>query len=300
MTTPRIGLIGLGAMGAPMAANLLKAGYELTVHVHRRREAADQLAQHGARVVDSPRAMGQLCDVIITVVPDAPQVEECLLGENGVVHTLAAGSVCIDMSTIAPTATRRIAAHLAQHDIAMLDAPISGGPMRATSGELAIMVGGERNVFEQCLPILQAMGTNITYIGATGSGEVVKLCNNLAISVIALANLEALALGVANGVPAETVRDVLLGATASNYQLQHWLAQTVFTGEYDKGFAAALLAKDLAAVMDTARESGVGLPAGALAQQLWVRQKQLNPQQDYTAIATFYEDMLGRVLRSQA
>jgi 3-hydroxyisobutyrate dehydrogenase-like beta-hydroxyacid dehydrogenase len=295
---PRIGLIGLGAMGAPMASNLLRAGYTLTVSVHRRREAAEALAAQGALVVETPRQLGEHCDIVITMVPDAPQVEEALLGPQGAAHTLAAGAVCIDMSTISPVATREIAARLSERSIAMLDAPVSGGPARATSGELAIMVGGDRAIFERCEPVLRCMGDKITYVGESGSGEVVKLCNNLAISIIALANCEALALGVANGVPAEMIRSVLLNATASNYVLERWMPETVLTGDYNKGFASELLAKDLAAAVGAARAAGVPVLAGALAEQMWQRQKALAPRLDYTSVAMFYEEAIKRPLRS--
>lgn len=295
---PRIGLIGLGAMGAPMASNLLRAGYALAVSIHRRREAADALAAQGALVVDSPRQLGEHCDIVITMVPDAPQVEEALLGPQGAAHTLRAGAVCIDMSTISPVATREIAARLAERSIAMLDAPVSGGPSRAASGELAIMVGGDRAIFERCEPVLRCMGDKITYVGESGSGEVVKLCNNLAISIIALANCEALALGVANGVPAEMIRSVLLNATASNYILERWMPETVLTGDYNKGFASELLAKDLAAAVGAARAAGVPVLAGALAEQMWQRQKALAPRLDYTSVAMFYEEAIKRPLRS--
>ncbi|MBM7846516.1 NAD(P)-dependent oxidoreductase [Herpetosiphon giganteus] len=297
MQKPRIGLIGLGAMGAPMAANLLQAGYQLTVGVHQRREAAEQLAQQGATIAENYQALGANSDIVITMVPDAPQVETALLGTNGAALGMAAGSICIDMSTIAPTASRAIAAKLAERQIAMLDAPVSGGPARAKTGELAIMVGGEASTFERCQAVLDVLGGAVSYIGASGSGSVVKLCNNLAISIIAMANIEALAFGVANGVEADTIRNVLLNATASNYLLERWLPETIFSGDYNKGFAAELLAKDLNAVMDTARASGVPLWAGGLAQQMWVAQKALDPRSDYTALAQRYEAIIGRPIK---
>ncbi|XSG76682.1 NAD(P)-dependent oxidoreductase [Herpetosiphon llansteffanensis] len=297
MQKPRIGLIGLGAMGAPMAANLLQAGYQLTVGVHQRREAAEQLAQQGATIAENYQALGSNSDIVITMVPDAPQVEAALLGTNGAALGMAAGSICIDMSTIAPTASRAIAAKLAERQIAMLDAPVSGGPARAKTGELAIMVGGEPSTFERCQAVLDVLGGAVSYIGASGSGSVVKLCNNLAISIIAMANIEALAFGVANGVEADTIRNVLLNATASNYLLERWLPETIFSGDYNKGFAAELLAKDLNAVMDTARASGVPLWAGGLAQQMWVAQKALDPRSDYTALAQRYEAIIGRPIK---
>ncbi|MFD3165523.1 NAD(P)-dependent oxidoreductase [Herpetosiphon sp. NSE202] len=297
MQKPRIGLIGLGAMGAPMAANLLQAGYQLTVGVHQRREAAEQLAQQGATIAENYQALGANSDIVITMVPDAPQVEAALLGTNGAALGMAAGSICIDMSTIAPTASRAIAAKLAERQIAMLDAPVSGGPARAKTGELAIMVGGEASTFERCQAVLDVLGGAVSYIGASGSGSVVKLCNNLAISIIAMANIEALAFGVANGVEADTIRNVLLNATASNYLLERWLPETIFSGDYNKGFAAELLAKDLNAVMDTARASGVPLWAGGLAQQMWVAQKALDPRSDYTALAQRYEAIIGRPIK---
>lgn len=297
MQKPRIGLIGLGAMGAPMAANLLQAGYQLTVGVHQRREAAEQLALQGAIIAENYQALGENSDIVITMVPDAPQVEAALLGTNGAAYGMAAGSVCIDMSTIAPTASRSIAAKLAERQIAMLDAPVSGGPARAKTGELAIMVGGEPSTFERCQAVLAVLGGAVSYIGASGSGSVVKLCNNLAISIIAMANIEALAFGVANGVEAETIRNVLLNATASNYLLERWLPETVLSGDYNKGFAAELLAKDLNAVLDTARASGVPLWAGGLAQQMWIAQKALDPRSDYTALAQRYEAIIGRTIK---
>ncbi|ABX04550.1 MAG TPA: NAD(P)-dependent oxidoreductase [Herpetosiphon sp.] len=297
MQKPRIGLIGLGAMGAPMASNLLQAGYQLTVGVHQRREAAEQLALQGAIIAESYQALGENSDIVITMVPDAPQVEAALLGTNGAAYGMAAGSICIDMSTIAPTASRAIAAKLAERQIAMLDAPVSGGPARAKTGELAIMVGGEPSTFERCQAVLEVLGGAVSYIGASGSGSVVKLCNNLAISIIAMANIEALAFGVANGVEAETIRNVLLNATASNYLLERWLPETVFSGDYNKGFAAELLAKDLNAVLDTARASGVPLWAGGLAQQMWIAQKALDPRSDYTALAQRYEAIIGRTIK---
>lgn len=297
MQKPRIGLIGLGAMGAPMAANLLQAGYQLTVGVHQRREAAEQLAQQGATIAENYQALGANSDIVITMVPDAPQVEAALLGTNGAALGMAAGSICIDMSTIAPTASRAIAAKLAERHIAMLDAPVSGGPARAKTGELAIMVGGEPSTFERCQAVLDVLGGAVSYIGSSGSGSVVKLCNNLAISIIAMANIEALAFGVANGVEADTIRNVLLNATASNYLLERWLPETIFSGDYNKGFAAELLAKDLNAVLDTARASGVPLWAGGLAQQMWVAQKALDPRSDYTALAQRYEAIIGRPIK---
>lgn len=297
MQKPRIGLIGLGAMGAPMAANLLQAGYQLTVGVHQRREAAEQLALQGASIAENYQALGANSDIVITMVPDAPQVEAALLGTNGAAYGMAAGSICIDMSTIAPTASRAIAAKLAERQIAMLDAPVSGGPARAKTGELAIMVGGEPSTFERCQAVLEVLGSAVSHIGASGSGSVVKLCNNLAISIIAMANIEALAFGVANGVEAETIRNVLLNATASNYLLERWLPETVFSGDYNKGFAAELLAKDLNAVLDTARASGVPLWAGGLAQQMWIAQKALDPRSDYTALAQRYEAIIGRTIK---
>ncbi|MCA0352760.1 MAG: NAD(P)-dependent oxidoreductase [Chloroflexi bacterium] len=297
MQKPRIGLIGLGAMGAPMAANLLQAGYQLTVGVHQRREAAEQLALQGAIIAENYQALGENSDIVITMVPDAPQVEAALLGTNGAAYGMAAGSICIDMSTIAPTASRAIAAKLAERQIAMLDAPVSGGPARAKTGELAIMVGGEPSTFERCQAVLEVLGGAVSYIGASGSGSVVKLCNNLAISIIAMANIEALAFGVANGVEAETIRNVLLNATASNYLLERWLPETVLSGDYNKGFAAELLAKDLNAVLDTARASGVPLWAGGLAHQMWIAQKALDPRSDYTALAQRYEAIIGRTIK---
>ena len=295
-TLPRIGFIGLGAMGQPMAKRLLQAGYPLGVSIHRARAAAEELAQQGATIYESPQALGEYSDIIITVVPDAPDVEEVLLGSAGVVHSLHADAVCIDMSTISPVATRRIAETLRMHSIHMLDAPISGGPARATSGELAIMVGGDEPILQRCRPILEQLGSSITHVGSHGAGEVVKLCNNLAVSIIALANIEALAFGVANGLEPAVIREVMLQATSANYLLDAWLPQTIGTNDYSQGFATELLVKDLSAVMSTAHTANVPLFATALAHQLWIQQKSQTPRSDYTVLAELYAQAIGKPL----
>ena len=297
MTTPPaecIGVIGLGAMGLPMARCLLRAGYAVTVCPHRNPAPAQALGAEGATVVASPREVAATATIIITMVPDSPQVEEAVLGPEGVAAGAAPGSVLLDMSSIAPAATRRIGAALAEHDIAMLDAPVSGGPARASDGTLTIMVGGDAAVFARCLPVLEAMGTQITHVGPLGSGVLLKAVNQLMIGLIMMANAEGLALGVKAGLPLETIRTVIGTASASNNLLNNWLPKTAFTGSYAGGFALDLLLKDLRIALAVAEEVGVPTPGSALAYQFYrLMQTAGEGRSDYSVLLHWWETQTG-------
>ncbi len=289
-----IGFIGLGTMGLPMARCLLKAGYALTVCPHQNRGPVEALAAEGATVVDTPQAVAAASRVVITMVPDAPQVEETVLGPTGALAGMAPGTVLIDMSTINPAATKRIGATLAEHDLAMLDAPVSGGPARATDGTLTIMVGGDEAVFTRCRPILAAMGRQITYVGPLGSGEMLKAVNQLMISIIMLANAEALSLGLKAGLPLDTIREVIGTAAGGNYLLTNWLPQRAFTGSYEGGFALDLLLKDLRAALAAAEDLGVPTLGGALAYQMYrLMQQEGHGREDYSVLLHWWEENAG-------
>ena len=233
----RVGLVGLGAMGLPMGKRLLANGYDLAVVPHANRAPAEELSSLGARVLGSAAELSSQCNIIITSVPDSPQVEEVLFGPQGVVAGRASDLMHIDMSTISPSASKHFHGRLNALGIASLDAPVSGGPARAADGTLTIMVGGAPEAFERALPILQALGKHITHVGGPGSGQVVKLVNQLMISVIMVANAEALSLGVKAGVPLETVTEVIGTSSGSNYLMQQWLPRTLFSGDLRGGFA---------------------------------------------------------------
>jgi 3-hydroxyisobutyrate dehydrogenase-like beta-hydroxyacid dehydrogenase len=289
-----LGFIGLGTMGQPMAHNLLQADYPVTVCPHTNRAPADALAAAGATVVATPREVAAAATIVITMVPDSPQVEEVVRGPDGVLAGARPGSVLIDMCSIAPAATRRIGAALAERDIAMLDAPVSGGPARAADGTLTIMVGGEAAVLERCRPILDILGGQITHVGPLGSGEMLKAVNQLMIGTIMLANAEGLALGLKAGLPLETMRQVIGTASGGNYLLNQWLPKIAFTGSYEGGFALDLLLKDLRIALSAAEELGVPTLGSALVYQLFrLMQQQGHGREDYSVLLHWWEETAG-------
>lgn len=289
------GFIGIGAMGEPMARSLLRSGFSVITCAHRHREPLDRLVALGAVEAADPAAVAERSDVVITCVPDAPQVEAVLFGPAGAL--LGAGRrsakdppvIFVDMSTISPPATRRFAERVAERGHRFVDAPVSGGPARAADGTLTIMVGADPADFARVEPVLRAMGTP-HHLGPVGLGETVKLVNQLVISTVMLANLEGLAFAREAGADLEAVRQVLAGATASNYLLERWLPKTLFAGTFEGGFAMDLLRKDLAAALEAARAMNLSLPASALAYQLYTKQSaEGDGARDYSAVARFYE-----------
>lgn len=290
MSEERLGFIGLGAMGLPMAKCLLKAGYTLTVAPHRRPEPALELQALGAQVLATPQEVAMASEIVITMVPDSPQLEEVVLGPQGLLEGLRPGSVLIDMSTLSPVTVTKLASRLQEKGVAMLDAPVSGGPARAATCQLTIMVGGPEEVYQRCLPVLQAMGSSVTRVGGTGTGQIVKLCNQIMVGIIMLANVEALTFGVKLGLPAETIRNVVLTATAQNYLLQNWLPQNLLQDRYELGFALELMLKDLNVALQTARAYDVPMPVAGLAQQLYALAKGLGyGRNDYSAVSQIYQ-----------
>ena len=262
----KIGFIGLGIMGQPMALNLRKAGYELWVHA-RRPECMDPVVAAGATACASSREVAEYADIIFTMVSDTPDVEAVILGENGVIETARPGSVVVDMSTISPTTTRAIADMLETQGIEMLDAPVSGGEKGAIEATLSIMVGGKDEVFARVKPMFEAMGKNIVHIGDNGAGQVTKACNQVVIAQAIAAIGEAYLLAEANGVDPRKVREALMGGFAGSRALEsHGLR--MLDGNYQPGFKARLHKKDMRIVMETAEELGIALPGAALVTQL--------------------------------
>lgn len=265
MTTD-VAFIGLGIMGRPMAANLLAAGCPLTVYA-RRAETAESLVRAGATLASSPGEAAAAAEVTITMVADTADVESVILDRDGIGETARPGSVVMDMSTISPAATRRLAQRLAQRQVTMVDAPVSGGEQGAKDGALSIMVGGPDEAVDRVRPLLEIMGGNIVHVGGHGAGQVAKACNQLLVAQTIEAVAEALLMAERSGVDPGRVREALLGGFAYSRILENHGAR-MLSGDYTPGFKARLHQKDLRIVMAMADELGLALPGAALATQL--------------------------------
>lgn len=263
-----IGFIGLGAMGKPMAKNLIKGGYSLVVH-NRSRGASEELVAAGARVATSPADVARQAKVVITMLPDTPDVELVLTGPDGVVSELQPGSVVVDMSSISPVATVRLASSVGSKGAQMLDAPVSGGEIGAIAGSLSIMVGGDEATFERVRPILACMGNpeRIVRIGGSGAGQICKICNQIAIGGALAGVSEAFALARKAGVDAARVRQALLGGFAASRVLEVH-GERMLTGNYAPGFRTRLYQKDMRIANEAAAANGVAIPATALMAQI--------------------------------
>ena len=267
MSINRVGFVGLGIMGAPMAANLMKAGFSLTVW-NRTPARMEPLLALGASPAESPAAVAAASQVTISCVTSSPDVEAIALGPAGIAEGASPGSVFIDCSTIAPETARRVAAALVDRGIAALDAPVSGGDAGAIAGTLAIMVGGEHETFERCLPVLQAMGKTIVHVGPPGAGQSVKLCNQVAGALNLLAMAEAISLARAAGIDPAKMLEVVSAGAAGSWMLAN-LAPRAIRGDYAPGFMVDLMQKDLRLVLEEAARGHTPLPGTALVSQLF-------------------------------
>ncbi len=267
MSKPHVGFIGLGIMGKPMAKNLLKADFPVTVY-NRTRARAEELAPLGAQVAESPRTVAEQSDIIITIVSDSPDVRAVILGENGVIEGVRPGSLVIDMSTISPQVTREIADALRAKNVQMLDAPVSGGEKGAIDGTLSIMVGGEAEALERARPVLLAMGKTITHIGPNGMGQVCKLANQIAVGLQNLSMSEALLFAARAGADPVKVMQALQGGAANSWAFQN-LAPKMLRRDFSPGFMVKLQQKDLRLVLEAADKLNLALPGTALTHQLY-------------------------------
>jgi len=262
----KVSFIGMGTMGTAMALNIIKAGHEITVH-NRSRAKEEPMAKAGARRAGSPKEASQEADIIVTCVSDTPDVEGVIMGANGVIHGAQPGAIVIDMSTISPSATRRIAAELAKKGIRMLDAPVSGGSEGAQKGTLTIMVGGSAEDVAQAMPVLSAMGKSITHVGPSGAGQFTKAINQVIISGVYLAVAEGMTLGLKAGLDMEKVVQALAGGAAGSWVL-NFRSGNMIKNEYPLGFRVRLHRKDLGIALEAAKEMGVFLPCTALVAQI--------------------------------
>jgi 3-hydroxyisobutyrate dehydrogenase len=262
----KVAFIGLGTMGVPMALNILKAGHTLVVH-NRTRDRENPLAEAGAKRAASPAEAAKAAELVITCVSDTPDVEAVILGQDGVVHGARKDTLVVDMSTISPTATKRIAARLAANGIRMLDAPVSGGSEGAQKGTLSIMVGGEAEDLERARPVLSAMGTTITHIGPVGSGQMTKAINQIVVAGTYWSVAEGLALGLKAGLDMNKVVQAVGGGAAGSWAMTNRSANMI-RNEYPLGFKVRLHRKDLNIALEVAREMGVSLPVSAYVEQV--------------------------------
>ncbi len=287
-----IGFIGLGIMGRPMARNLLKAGYSLVVH-SRSRGPVDEIVKAGATAAASPKDVAAQCDVLITMLPNSPEVEQVVLGAGGVIEGARRGMILADMSTISPIVSQKVGKALEAKGVAMLDAPVSGGEKGAIDGALSIMVGGDKAVFEKVLPIFQAMGKTITLLGPLGFGGFTKLANQIIVAVNLTALAEALTLGKKAGLDRELLLTALAGGLAGSKCLDQKKANYV-SNTYNPGFKIDLHFKDLGLIMESGRALGVPLPTTAVVQELFsaLRVKGRGGL-DHSGVITLLEDLAG-------
>ena len=262
----KIGFVGLGTMGAPMARRLLEAGHDVTVH-NRTRSREEPLEALGARRASTPRECARDRELVITMVSDTPDVQAVVLGEEGAVEGMAEGSVLVDMSTISPATTRLMAAALADHGVAMLDAPVSGGSEGAERGTLSIMVGGEAEVLERARPVLEVFGSAINHVGPIGSGQITKAVNQVIIAGTYAAIAEGLTLGLAAGIDIDAAHAAVSGGAAGSWGLTN-RGPNMIHNHYPLGFRSRLHRKDLGIALDAARELGVAIPLAAYVEQL--------------------------------
>jgi 2-hydroxy-3-oxopropionate reductase len=290
-----LGFIGLGIMGRPMASHLLQAGYSLTVF-NRSRAAVDALVQAGAKAAESPQEVAKQSETVITAVTDTSAVEEVVLGANGVLQGAHPGLLLIDMSTISPRATRRMATEMAPSGVHMLDAPVSGGDVGARQGTLTIMVGGEKEDFERALPIFEVLGKTITHCGPIGAGQTVKACNQVVSALI----LEGLAEGLVFGSKMGIRPDVLLRAFSgglAHSRLLDLRGRTMIEHSFDPGAKAKLHYKDLGIALEAADEYGVVLPGASLVRQLFMMLVEGGKGElDHSALLTILETLSSHSL----
>jgi 2-hydroxy-3-oxopropionate reductase len=279
-------------MGKPMAKNLIKAGHRLVVH-NRSRAGVDEVTAAGATAAVSPAEVAKAATIVITMLPDTPDVEAVLMGTNGVLSCLQPGAVVVDMSSISPVATKRLAAAVAERGSAMLDAPVSGGEIGAINASLSIMVGGDEAAFARVKPIFEAMGNaeRIVHIGPSGAGQVCKICNQIAIGGALSGVSEALALARKANVDGARVRQALLGGFAASRVLEVH-GERMLTGNYKPGFRTKLYQKDLRLANEAAGANGVAMPGTAIVTQLVnALMAKGGGDLDYAAIATVIFDM---------
>ena len=286
----KVGFVGLGIMGGPMAKNLIEAGHELVLY-NRTREKAEELAGDGVEVAESPKQVAEKSDVIITMLPDSPQVEEVLAGEDGVLEGVKEGALIVDMSTISPVVTRELAERVEERGASLLDAPVSGGDVGAEQGTLSIMVGGSEEDFQRVEPLFDVMGKVATHVGPVGAGQTAKACNQIVVALNIEAVSEALVLGSKAGVDPAKILDAISGGLAGSAVMEA-KREKMLGHDFDPGFRIELHHKDLGIALAAGREYGVSLPITAIVDQMLEALKAKGRgDRDHSAILTLVEDL---------
>ena len=292
----QIGFIGLGIMGKPMAKNLLKAGYDVVVPNNRATKNVKEVVAAGARAVASNMEVGSQVDVLITMVPNSPDVREALFGTDGAANTLRRGAIVLDCSSINPIASREIAAELAARGIDMLDCPVSGGEPKAIDGTLAFMVGGKQELFESCKPILEKMGSSVVLCGDVGAGNVTKLCNQTIVAVNIAALAEALQMGQMCGVEPEKIYQAIKGGLAGS-AVMNAKAPMMMDQNFKPGFRIDLHIKDLSNVVDAAKAVDAPIPlTQAVLEMMKILHHDADGSCDHSALLKYYQKLSGETL----
>ena len=289
----RIGFVGLGSMGGPMAKNLMDAGYEMVLH-NRTREKAEELAREGgAEVAGSPGEVAEQCDVVITMLPGPADVERVVCGEDGLLEAARDDLLVVDMSTSSPTLARELDRRARETGASTLDAPVSGGDVGAREGTLSIMVGGGEEDFGRARPLFGAMGKTVTHVGPAGAGQVAKAANQVVVALTIEAVSEALVLGRKGGVAPEKVLDVLSGGLAAN-KVMEVKREKLLSHTFEPGFRAELHHKDLGIALAAGREYGVALPVTAVVDQMLLAMRRKGwGAEDHSALLKVIEDLSG-------
>jgi 2-hydroxy-3-oxopropionate reductase len=300
MAQQRIGFIGLGVMGKPMARNLIAAGHALVVYSRTRASVDEFAGETGAHAANSPREVAEQADVTILMLPDSPQVREVLDGDDGLLAGAREGSLVIDMSTISPVVTREIAAECGERGVGWVDAPVSGGDVGAREGTLSIMAGGSEEDYARARPLFEALGKTIVHVGPVGSGQVVKACNQVVVALTMEAVSEALVLGSKAGVDPATIIEVLSGGLAAN-KVMEVRGHNFLEHDFTPGFRIDLHHKDLGIALATGREYGVALPnTAAVDQMLQALRSNGRGDRDHSALLTHIEDLAQHTIGAPA
>lgn len=288
-----VGFVGLGTMGRHMATRLLAAGYAVDAY-DTNSEALRSTAERGAHEADSPAEVAERADVVFLSLPSPEAVEAVVAGQDGVISGLRAGGLVVDLSTIDPATATRLHDLVEEAGSAFLDAPVSGGPMRAEDGTLTVMVGGDIEGFRSCEAVLAHLGSNVMHVGPPGSGQMTKLCHNLLVAVIVTGIAESFVTGAKAGLDVRTLRDVVSSSVAGNWLLDNWFPNTAFADDYDARFTLDLLHKDVSLFMKAAADQDIPIPLSSSAAQViqTARSRGLG-HLDMTSVVKLYEELAG-------
>jgi len=293
----KIGFVGVGTMGKPMVSNLLKAGFKVWIVPHVNMAPVKELEGQGAVVVPTPKEAATLSEVVVTCLPNSPEVEEVVSGANGVLAGAKPGLVIIDTSTISPIVTKAISAKVAEHGCVFLDAPMSGGQVGAIAGTLTFMVCGDKAAVDACQEVFNGMGKKVFYVGDSGNGQIVKLCNNLMLGINLIGVCEAFTLGAKAGVDAAKMAEVIQASSGGSAVIERYFPKTILKNQYKPGFMLKHMVKDILLALDACQKMGVPSFAGAVSAQLLDMVKSMGKSEDdFTVVATLYQDAAHTII----